>query len=95
MIPYRRQKAIEAGTLVQLAADLASGDVIEIRKPGEVEMSHETILEVRVLPKKRIRLTFESFVHETYSEIPVRIISYTEGTWRQYIGGEYNWSLAS
>lgn len=83
MIPYRRQRAIEAAAPTILAADVAPGDVILIRQPGQVERSALTVLGVKNLPGKRIRFDFEGFSSEHSNDVPVAVQSFTKGSWRQ------------
>lgn len=83
MMPYRRQKAIEAGAPTILAGDVAPGDVILIREPGQAERSALTVVGVKNLPAKRIRLDFDTFSSEHSNDVPVSVQSFTAGSWRQ------------
>jgi len=82
MIPYRRQKAIESGSML-VVGDLAVGDSVLVRRPGQIERSTETVTGIR--PGKVTTVFFDGFSHESSSDMPVRVVSFTEGSWRQHV----------
>lgn len=85
MIPHRRQAAIEAGLRTLLAADVTIGDVILARRPGAVDRTEETVVGAKHLGGGRMRLRLASgFTLEPSADVPVSIVSVTEGGWRQY-----------
>lgn len=88
MIPYRRQTAIDAGSLTILAADVAPGDVLLVRRPGSVDRTAETVLSADNRAGGSIVLTFEGFTLEPSRDIPVGVSSFNvSGSWRQLING--------
>ena len=86
MIPYRRQRAIESGAPI-LAADIAPGDIILVRRPGAVDQTAETVLSVDNIAGGILRIALDGFEIEPSRDIPIRVTIPTSGSWRQFING--------
>lgn len=87
MIPYRRQQAIQSGAMSLISGDVTGGDVILVRRPGAAERTPETVLVANNVPGKRIVFTFDGFESEHSNDIPVSVVKFTDGPWRQRING--------
>lgn len=87
MIPYRRRVAIEKWGNTLVASDVTVGDVILIRRPGEIERTPEKVTGVEFVPgTDRFRMYFENMEpREVSRDIPVRIFQFTDLDWRQYV----------
>ena len=84
MIPYRRNLAIESGSLSLLATDVTVGDVILIRRPGAIERTAETVTGVRYLGNRVMAIRIDGYTHVTSTDMRVGIAAFTSGTWRQW-----------
>lgn len=89
MIPHRRHAAILAESSTLLAGDVTIGDVILARRPGATDRTHETVIGAQHIGHGHIRLRLASgFTLEPSTDVPVGIVSVTDGPWRQHDPGD-------